>query len=65
MTVTYRRKSEVAARYGVSTKTIERWREDPDLKFPRGIDINGREYFPENELNDFDARRAVRGQTAA
>jgi len=37
----------VAKRYNKSTKTIKRWREDPELNFPPTLDING---HPHNSL---------------
>jgi hypothetical protein len=44
----------VATRYGVSTRSIERWTASPDLGFPRPLIINGRKYWAEVELDDFD-----------
>lgn len=44
---------------GVSDMTIWRWLRKPDLGFPRPININGRNYWPEAELTAFiESRRA-------
>jgi predicted DNA-binding transcriptional regulator AlpA len=51
---------EVAKRYGVTVRTVQRWEADPELEFPKPAHINGRSYFPERELEDFDARCARR-----
>src|SRR6516164_438773 len=45
---------EVAARYGVTTRTLWRWDHRPQLGFPRPIRINGRKYRRECELDEFD-----------
>jgi predicted DNA-binding transcriptional regulator AlpA len=51
--------SEVCKRYGVVPYTIWRWEHDPASDFPRAIRINGRKYRVEDELDQFDARRAA------
>jgi hypothetical protein len=43
-----------AARYGVSVRTITRWRQNPLLGFPRGIVINAQHYDFITELDRFD-----------
>jgi hypothetical protein len=48
------------ARYGVCTKTIERWEKNPALKFPRALVINGRKYDDEDELDRWDAKQKQR-----
>ena len=40
-----------ARRYGVSTRSIERWANDPDLGFPLEIDIAGRKFRKLADLN--------------
>lgn len=50
---------DVAARYGVVVRTVENWLADRSLGFPRPIVINGRKYYIEHELDEFD-RRAPR-----
>jgi DNA-binding transcriptional MerR regulator len=47
----------VAERYNVNVRTIVRWENDPDLRFPQPIEINGRRYFHEAELTSFDRTR--------
>jgi hypothetical protein len=49
--------SQVAKRYDVSTRTIERWERDPALKFPRPAVVNRRKYFSELELIAWDGAR--------
>jgi len=52
--------SEVCRRYGVVAYTLWRWDHDkPELGFPKPVRINGRKYRVEDELDQFDARRAA------
>jgi hypothetical protein len=51
--------SKVCERYGVVPYTLWRWDHDPESDFPRAIRINGRKYRVEDELDEFDARRAA------
>ena len=51
--------SEVCRRYGVVAYTLWRWDHDPDFDFPKPIRINGRKYRVEDELDQFDAKRAA------
>jgi hypothetical protein len=56
---------QTAERYGVSLKTIERWRKSPRLGFPEPIHINGHNYDRIDALDEFDracARRAARAK---
>jgi hypothetical protein len=55
--------SKVAARYGVVTRTLRRWDDNPDLKFPRPLIVNGRKYRDENELDAWDRDQAARSAT--
>jgi hypothetical protein len=50
-------------RYRCSTRTLDRWSNDPKLKFAKPIYIRGRKYRDDKELNDFDESRkqAARG----
>jgi DNA-binding transcriptional MerR regulator len=50
----------VRARYGVCDRTIARWERDEALKFPQPTVINGRKYYDENALTEWD-RAQVRG----
>jgi hypothetical protein len=62
-----RRKSptrKTAERFGVTPRTIQRWRADPGLGFPKPININGRQYDDEEELDEFELS-CVRRVTAA
>jgi predicted DNA-binding transcriptional regulator AlpA len=49
----------VMARYQVSDRTIDRWLDDPRLKFPRPIVINRRRYFRLSELMAWECERAA------
>ncbi len=51
---------QTAERYGVSARTIERWRRDAALGFPKPMVINGRNYHNEAELDAFDKARTGR-----
>jgi predicted DNA-binding transcriptional regulator AlpA len=54
--------SAVAKRYGVSQRTIARWRTRPGLNFPQPVEIACRNYWSVMRLRTFDrARRAARG----
>jgi hypothetical protein len=48
--------SKTAKRYNVCTKTIQRWRNTPELGFPAPVIINGRPYDRVEELDEFDRR---------
>ena len=51
--------SKVAARYSVTTRTIDRWRSDPETGFPPpSAFINGRKYWRVDVLEQYD-RQAV------
>jgi predicted DNA-binding transcriptional regulator AlpA len=44
---------KVAKNLGVTTRTIDRWDEDPKLDFPKAVEINGRKYRRRNEIRAF------------
>jgi hypothetical protein len=48
--------TKVAHRYNRHPRSIARWWKDPNLGFPRPYVINGRNFFDEAELDEFDAR---------
>jgi predicted DNA-binding transcriptional regulator AlpA len=53
------RKGEVAERYGnVTTRTIDRWTEDPKLGFPQPIYIGSTPLWDEAELAAWERDRA-------
>jgi hypothetical protein len=56
---------KVADRYGVTTRSVERWGLDPKLQFPRPLLINRRKYWDENELQIWERKRATSAATAA
>jgi lipopolysaccharide export system protein LptC len=50
----------VAARYDVSTRTIERWEEDEDLEFPEpDLRIYKRKYWKVKTLERWERARAA------
>jgi len=48
-----------ARRYGVSTRTIDRWSDDDNLGLPAEIDIVGRKYRKLSELETWERARAA------
>jgi hypothetical protein len=48
-----------AERYGRSIKTLDRWREDPKINFPKCMIINGQKYDDEDELENWERWRAA------
>ena len=55
----YLPKPKVAERYRTTSRTVERWRGDPDLGFPQPININGYLYFSEPELIAWEQSRTA------
>lgn len=45
---------DVAARYHVHVRTIERWVEDPTLKFPKPLYIRRRRYIKAGDLRAWE-----------
>jgi DNA-binding transcriptional MerR regulator len=54
---------QVCQRYGVSDRTVARWERDPDLNFPQALVVNGRKYYDQDQLTQWE--RASAGRTAA
>jgi hypothetical protein len=49
-------KRGVAERYGVTTRSVDRWRNDPNVGFPApAMQINDRCYWAAEDLDAFDA----------
>jgi hypothetical protein len=49
----------VARHYHKNERTIQRWVESPTLGFPKPIVINGRKYYREYELRDWEIATAA------
>ena len=49
----------VCERYSIHPITLERWKRNPALDFPKPVRINGRDYNVEGELDEFDERQRV------
>jgi len=60
--VRYLNKQQLAARYGVSVRAIDRWIVDPALGFPPAYDFAGRPY---RKLSDIEAWERSRATVAA
>lgn len=55
---------DVCKRYGVVTRTLKRWDDNPGLEFPKPTFINGRKYREEAALDAWDREQAVKGRAA-
>jgi hypothetical protein len=55
----YLPRPKVAERYRTTSRTVERWCADPDLGFPKPLNINGYLYFSEPELIAWEHSRAA------
>jgi hypothetical protein len=54
----YRSSGAVAQRYGKCVRTIDRWLQDTDLKFPPpDLVINGKRLWSDGTLDQFDAKQ--------
>jgi hypothetical protein len=56
---------KTAERYGVTIKTLDRWRVDPKLNFPACMIINGHKYDDEDDLENWDRARIAEKASAA
>jgi hypothetical protein len=57
----YRSSGAVAGRYARCTRTISRWLQDPDLKFPQpDLVINGKRLWSDETLDRFDEAQRER-----
>jgi hypothetical protein len=54
---------QVADRYKVHPRTVDRWARDPALGFPKAFDINGRWYRTLRSLREFDQRQASKSDS--
>lgn len=50
---------DVAKRYGIHKKTLERWVHDERTRFPQPITIGNRWYFPAVALDAWDERNVA------
>ena len=50
---------KVSARYGITGRTLNRWKYNPDLDFPQPITINHRDYYDERALEIWERQRAA------
>jgi len=55
---------EVCARYGISQMSLWRWLNDPELGFPRPIQIRRRNFWPLAELVAWERATAAKRATA-
>ena len=55
----------VRHRYEIVDRTLKRWLDNPSLKFPRPLIVNGRRYFKVAELEQWERDRAATSQRGA
>ncbi len=55
---------QVCQRYGVNERTVARWERDPKLNFPQPALVNGRKYYDEVLLTDWDRANVVKREVA-
>jgi predicted site-specific integrase-resolvase len=48
---------KAAERNGVSVRTLIRWEKDPKLNLPKPFVVNGRVYFDDGELREWEISR--------
>jgi hypothetical protein len=60
---TFLSRTQQAARWSVSKRSVERWGEDEELGLPPEIEINGRRYRKLSELEAWERKRAVSAAT--
>lgn len=53
----------VAQRYNVSTRSLNRWGEEPDLEFPSPTYVRGRRYWDLSSLIEWDEKCASRSRS--
>lgn len=51
-------KRSVDDRYGVCTRTVDRWEDDDGIGFPKSVEIRKRRYWRLGELIDYERARA-------
>jgi hypothetical protein len=49
----------VAQRYGVTTRSVDRWWKNPDLNFPQPLIINGYKYWSLSDLEKWERKRTA------
>lgn len=52
-------KRQLANRYGVKSRAIDRWIADPKLNFPPAYDLAGRPYRKLSEIEAWERKRAA------
>lgn len=50
---------QVLKRYGISEMTLYRWLKDEGLGFPKPMVVNGRRFFKEGELTNWERVKAA------
>ncbi len=59
LTKTYLSGPQTARRYGIDSRSLHRWRDDPKLNFPVAMIVNGRTFFDIDELERWEKTRAA------
>ena len=57
--------AKVRERYGITGRTLNRWKHDPDLGFPEPLTINRRDYYEEQALEIWERQRAAASRNRA
>lgn len=55
----------VLKRYRIVDRTLKRWLDNPGLKFPRPLVVNGRRYFRAVDLEQWERSRVASHREAA
>jgi hypothetical protein len=55
----YHPAKKVCERYNITDRTLDRWLANTAMNFPRPLVINGRRYFSDPELTEWERRRAA------
>ena len=56
---------QVARRFNVVSRTIERWEQDPELNFPKPLVVNGRKYWRREEVEHWERALDADGPKAS
>jgi hypothetical protein len=56
---------QLAQRFNVVCRTIERWEQNPELNFPKPLLINGRKYWRLEDVERWERARAASDAKAA
>jgi len=55
---------QLARRYSITSRTLDRWLEKESLHFPKPFVVNGRRYWPLATIENWERERAVASASA-